>query len=246
MRKTSFSAALWLACLWLGPGAATAAVLVDDFNTAQTVTSATGGVAAVSGPGILGGAREVRLSQVDGDSQSFTAAGGIATFSSSAGASNSDAYVFYDGRANGVLEWPPQGPGLGGVDVLQGELFAKFRLDVTAITGVVGFQAGFVNPATGLIDLYSSTVLSEGINPPGAYHSELQVGPAALGNDALAIVLRVFSLSPGDSISFSGFGIALADEPLPQAVPLPGALTLAGPAVLALLGRGKPRRRSVR
>jgi len=106
-----------------------AQVVVDDFSIAQTVSHTTvlsSTVDEISGAGILGGVRLIRLTQgAVAGSVSGVVSGGALTMSTTTLA---DLEVWWDGvNDNGFTP-----TGLGGVDLTNGGQFDRFVLDVTA------------------------------------------------------------------------------------------------------------------
>jgi hypothetical protein len=108
---------------------ASAQVVVDDFSTDQTVSHSTvssSTVDEISGSGILGGVRLIRLTQgALAGSVSGVVSGGALTMSTT---TQADLEVWWDGVDDNAFT----PTGLGGLDLTNGGQFDRFVLDVSA------------------------------------------------------------------------------------------------------------------
>lgn len=220
-----------------------ATLVIDTFDTAQTVTDVPSSISQSSSQladaGVLGGYRDLQAVNTDfqqssEDATKFASGGGLLTFSNIAFAAGSG-YLTYDGDDDPTSV---DTTGLGGVNLAIGDN-AYFAFDVAAFDLDVEI-AVTVWDMFGKVVTYSET-LSEGFNPNltfAEFSGDADFDWTQVG------ALQFFVSSSDTVLNVDGalYSIEIrADDPAP--IPLPAsALLLTG----ALAGLGALRRRTAR
>jgi hypothetical protein len=217
--------AVVLAALLALVGVPASAVIIDDFSLAQSVTQP--GINSVTGPGPIGGNRDVTSSL-----STFVAAGGTGTFSYTGLPEFGTVQLMYDGVGDGVLA----GPGFSPVDFTAGGSANRFIFDVASLNGSASVVMNLLDLSAGL------GFLIQGPLAPGLVEFEFFSNSSPFNDltNITGVYVQVF-IPDGSTVVLNSICTGTAGEGCASiaAVPEPasGFLLLAGIGVLAVLRR---------